>query len=318
MRESITLFKRTACLTFLSLLTAALLMSACQPERMTDSLTRASTPVTLLPTANPSITLQATRPPSTATRTKVPSPTSTATLTPTPISWKSITRGVEQAYLAVPTPGTSALSYIYTLRIDPAAVDFKVHYDRAEPHMIEEWQSITEAPIIFNGGFFGGNNDPVGRIVIDGQVLGTPLDYGDDSAGVPGLFAVADGKATLYTLGRASYNPRGLRFDQAVESYPMLLLPGGQPTFQKETGYKARRTVIAIDEQGQVVVMLIDIPMFSLFELSNWLADSGLALDSALNLDGGRSSALAVNLPGETKVIASFVSLPIMIGVYPK
>lgn len=193
----------------------------------------------------------------------------------------------------------------------------KVHYDQAEPHSIEEWQTITGASIVFNGGFFGGNNSPVGRIVMDGQLLGIPLDYGDESIGVPGLFAITDGRPELYALGRASYNPRGLRFDQAVESYPMLLLPGGQPTIIRETGYRARRTVIALDGQGRIVVLLSDLPLFSLFELSNWLASSGVGYDSVLNLDGGRSSGIAVSLPNESKVISALVPLPIVIAVYP-
>lgn len=193
----------------------------------------------------------------------------------------------------------------------------RVHYDHKEPHSIEEWQAITGASMVINGGFFSSGNSPVGRIVIDGQLLGSPLDYGDESIGVPGLFTVTDGKTELYALGRASYNPRGLRFDQAVESYPMLLLPGGQPTIIRETGYRARRTAIALDEQGQIIILLSDLPLFSLFEFANWLASSGVGFDSVLNLDGGRSSGIAVSLPGEAKVISALVPLPIVIAFYP-
>jgi hypothetical protein len=53
-----------------------------------------------------------------------------------------------------------------------------------------------------------------------------------------------------------------------------------------------------------------------LFELSNWLASSGMGFDSVLNLDGGRSSGLVVNLPGETKTISALVPLPIVIAFY--
>lgn len=289
---------------------------ACQPTPI-DKRPAQSSEATVPATDEISITFTPTPLRTTATPTIVPSPTPTATITPTPPSWKTIARGIAQTYLTAPTPNSEALSYVYALRIDPAAVTIQVHYDQAEPHSIEEWQAITGASIIVNGGFFGSSNNPVGRIVMDGQVFGAPLDYGDESIGVPGLFAITNGKAELYALGRASYNPRGLRFDQAVESYPMLLLPGGQPTIIRETGYRARRTIIALDEQGQIVILLSDLPLFSLFDLSNWLASSGAGFDSVLNLDGGRSSGIAVSLPGETKVISAFVPLPIVIGIYP-
>jgi uncharacterized protein YigE (DUF2233 family) len=309
---------RIVCPTLWWLLLCILSLTACQPTDI-DILPTKDIKATVPPvTSNVSITPTPMQPRSTATLTAVPSPTPTATITPTPPSWKTIAAGITQTYLTAPTPDSAAPSYVYALRIDPVAVTIQVHYDQDEPHSIEEWQAITGAPIVINGGFFHSNNYPDGQIVIDGQVFGTPLDRYDDKAiGVPGLFAVTNSKAEIYALGRESYNPRGLRFDQAVECYPILLLPGGQPTIVRETGYRARRTVIALDEQGQIVILLSDIALFSLFELSSWLASSGAGFDSALNLDGGRSSGIAVSLPGEAKVISSLVPVPIAIAFYP-
>ena len=291
---------------------------SCQPGSYTPSPTKTVTSSMAPSATDGSIIPPTTQPRHTLTSTLASPLTATATITPTPLPWETIARGIAQTYLTVPTPNSEALSYVYALRIDPAAVSIRVHYDQTEPHTIEEWQTLTGAPIVVNGGFFGGNNAPVGRIVMDGQLFGVPLDYSDSKRGVTGLFTVVDDEAEIYALGRASYNPRGLRFDQAVESYPMLVLPGGQPMFLEETGYRARRTVIAIDEQDQIVILVSDIPLFSLYELSNWLAISGLRLDSALNLDGGRSTGIAVNLPGGSKVISSLVVLPIVIGIYPE
>jgi uncharacterized protein YigE (DUF2233 family) len=195
---------------------------------------------------------------------------------------------------------------------------FQVHYDRAEPHLIDEWQAITGAPILFNGGFFSSEGTPVGRIVSDGTLYGAPLNYGERTIGVAGLFTVLENEVQLHVLGRGDYNPRGMRFDQAVESYPILLLPGGQPTYLTETGERARRTVIALDTHGRVVVLLSDLPIFSLYELSHWLSGSGLNLEVALNLDGGRSSGLIVTLPGGGVFIPSYVPLPVVIAAYPR
>lgn len=249
--------------------------------------------------------------------TPTPGPTFTPSPSPTPPEWRTIARGISQVYLPVPTPGSSEPSYFYVLRIDPAEVTFKVIYDPKEPHLIDQWQSITRAPIVFNGGFFTGSNKPNGRIVSDGVLYGSPLNYGDDSIGIPGLLAVTGHRVEVYALGRSSYNPGGLRFDQAVEAYPLLLLPGGQPTFPQDTLKRARRTVIGLDQANRVVVIISDIPLYSLYQLSEWLATSNLGLDTALNLDGGRSTGIMVTLQDESKLIDSIVPVPVVIGIYP-
>ncbi|MEJ2149216.1 MAG: phosphodiester glycosidase family protein [Chloroflexota bacterium] len=258
----------------------------------------------------------------TATR-RTPPPSATPSPSPSlpPPAWNTAAPGIGQRYVPVELPGSSAPAYLYALRFDPDAVTFRVHYDPAQPRTIEEWEAETGALAVFNGGFFSGNNRPVGRIIIDGELFGIPLYptlYGDDSIGIPGIFTVIDGAVELYALGRSTYNPRGLRFDQAVESYPMLLLPGRQPAYPEDTGRAARRTVIALDEQGNVIVLLIDWSYFTLYGLSRWLAASDLSLYTAMNLDGGRSSGLGVNMPGEQIVIPAYVPLPIVIAVYPR
>jgi uncharacterized protein YigE (DUF2233 family) len=252
-----------------------------------------------------------------ATLTSTPYASPTWQPTPTPPAWVPIGRGISRVYLPVPTPGSDEPSYFYVLRIDPTEVTFRVIYDPNEPHKIDEWQGISQAPIVFNSGFFTGQNTPNGRIITDGTQYGPPLDYGSDSVGVRGLLAVTGHRVEIYGLGRTDYNPRGLRFDQAVESYPLLLLPGGQPAFPEETHKRARRTVIGLDQDNQVIVIISTIPLYSLYELAQWLASSNLRLDSALNLDGGRSTGILVGLPDEEKLINSYVPVPIVIGVYP-
>ncbi len=260
---------------------------------------------------------------STATRTPSPiptptrTPTPTATFTPTPTStppaWRALAPGIEQADIAAPVPGTDTYTSVYALRITPALVDFRVRYDGENPGSIADWQVATGSQIVLNGSFFSGDGRPVGRIVTDGRLIGAPLSY-EDKIGVPGIFAVLDDTAAIYALGRSSYTPRGMRFDQALESYPVLLLPGRQPAYPEETGIRARRTVIGIDEQGYVIVVLIDEPIFSLHELAQWLAVSNLNLDTALNLDGGRSSGLMVALP-PVRLFEAYVLLPIVLTI---
>ncbi len=300
------------------------LLLACDGEDLRYTPTRPHTPTVRVltsgetrspssPTVSPDATATETDQPIT-----LPAPTPFPSITPTQPAWFTLWPGVGERYIRLDVPDAEGQSYIYALRLDPARVVFRVHYDQEQPHSIEEWQTMTGAAIIVNGGFFSSNHTPVGRIIVDGDLYGYPLalDYGDDSVGVPGLFAVLDDRVSIYAIGRSSFSPRGLRFDQAIESYPLLLLPGGQPTFPVETDMRARRTVIGLDEQGHVIILLSNDPLLSLHELANWLAASDLCLDSALNLDGGRSSGLIVNLRDKTKYLPAYVPLPIVIGIY--
>ena len=242
-------------------------------------------------------------------------PTEPPTATPGPLAWEEIGPGVERVYTPIPTGTPGQFNYAYTVRINPARAAFKIHYERNNPRQVGDWHEDLDADIVFNGGFFSGLNTPVGRIVLDGELFGFALNYGEGSIGVAGVFSVLDGEVAMYSIGRGTYSPRGMRFDEAVESYPLLLLPGNQPAYPEETNEAARRTVIGIDNEGWVVVMVADLPIFTLHQLAEWLAVSGLNLDSALNLDGGRSSGISVATPGETHLINSVVTVPIVFGV---
>ncbi|NDJ54431.1 MAG: phosphodiester glycosidase family protein [Chloroflexi bacterium] len=71
------------------------------------------------------------------------------------------------------------------------------------------------------------------------------------------------------------------------------------------------------------------VPMAHAIYAGDWLTDlpdtpiladyGNFALyDVALNLDGGRSTGIAVNLPGEQRNIPSVVPVPIVLGIYPR
>lgn len=253
----------------------------------------------------------------TSTPTLTLTPTRTPTITPQPFTWESIDPGISRALVPVYMPGTDVLFSIYALRIDPTRTTLQVIYDR-NARFMDEWQQETNAAVVINAGFFSGLFDPIGRLITDSTLLGAPLDYGEDSIGVPGMFAVIDDIPEMFVLGRGTMSPRGLQFDQAVECYPILLLPGGQPTFPEETGNIARRSIIGIDREGYILLIVIDQPIFSLYETARWLAVSGLNLDMALNLDGGRSTGLAVTTAGDQRIIPSGVRVPSIIAIYSR
>jgi uncharacterized protein YigE (DUF2233 family) len=80
-----------------------------------------------------------------------------------------------------------------------------------------------------------------------------------------------------------------------------------------DNGQRARRTVVAIDRAGRVLLIVCPTSAFSLQELATWLASSDMEIDRALNLDGGSSSGIFVNAGAVRWQIDSFAALPSVI-----
>jgi uncharacterized protein YigE (DUF2233 family) len=190
-----------------------------------------------------------------------------------------------------------------------------VFHDADEPLLIGDWLVRLNAAMVFNGGFFTPEYQPVGRLVADGYLSGTSLSS-PDWAGRTGIFGIVDNHPVLFADGQSAYSPIENRYYQAVEAYPVLML-NGKPVYAVLSGPRARRTVVGLDQDEQVMVIIVDSPVFTLTELAQWLAHSHLGLRAALNLDGGGSTGLAVHT-GETQIIIdSYSVLPVVFGVFP-
>jgi uncharacterized protein YigE (DUF2233 family) len=131
------------------------------------------------------------------------------------------------------------------------------------------------------------------------------------------MFAVVDaGDVSVRWLEASPYDPQeGLA--QAIQSFPILVKPGGVMGFPAEAddGTPARRTVVAQDSQGNVLFIVAPRGYVSLHEVAVFLADSDLAIDVALNLDGGGSTGLWL-AAGDARIgIDSFTPVPSVITV---
>jgi hypothetical protein len=198
---------------------------------------------------------------------------------------------------------------LYILRVDPANFRFDVGYHPGQPQSLEQWQTETGALLVVNGGFFTEANIATGAIVVDGQSSGASY---QDFGGM--LTITADGPA-LRWLPQQPYDlAEGLL--AGLQSFPMLVTPGGQIGYPDEDGDRARRTVIAQDTDGRMLFILAINGSFTLHQMSRFLAQSDMNIDRALNLDGGTSTGLLLSDPAEG--IAAFALLPVVIVVYPK
>jgi hypothetical protein len=178
---------------------------------------------------------------------------------------------------------------IYAVRLDPVTIRLRIRYAPDAPQPLRAWFVAHRPLVAVNGGFFTSENRATALIVSDGTV------YGTSYAGFGGMLAVApDGRVWIQALRDEPYDPN-IPLDQAIQSFPMLIYPGGVVASINDNGQRARRTVVAVDRAGRVLLIVCPTSAFSLQELATWLASSDMEIDRALNLDGGSSSGIFVN-----------------------
>jgi hypothetical protein len=267
----------------------------------------------------------------TLTATPLPTPTSVPTWTPTPYptprptftpeppdtGWQPLQPGVELRQVRVETGAVAERLTI--VRLDPTTVRFRVHYDPGAPRPVSDWAEQLQPLLLVNGGYFTPEDETLALLIGDGEAWGAPYEYEDEDwvfAGLLGLFAVtADGQVSVRWLHDQPYDPVE-PLAQALMSFPVLVKPGGGMGFSPdEEGPPARRTVVAQDLQGHILIIVAERGYLSLLHLARFLTESDLDLDVALNLDGGRSTGLWLRTDEQRVEINSLVPVPSVISV---
>ncbi len=247
-----------------------------------------------------------------ATRQTASPPAVRATRQVAPTGWAEVQPGLYRREV-YGRPGGSPLppapvERLILFRISPAHFRFRVRYSPGQPLPVSGWAAQAPgAALIFNAGYFDAQYRATALVVADGAASGlsysgfggmfgvhtcppAPLRFGDcrrSPTGGSGGRRQGGGVPFLRSLAAAPVLPAE-RFEQALQSAPMLLGPGG--VFDHPDPTPARRAVIAQTRGGDFVLIFAPEAVFSLAGLAGWLAASDLDLQAALNLDGGSSA----------------------------
>ncbi len=228
-------------------------------------------------------------------------PTSTSART---TAWQETEDGLELRALY---PGGEA-SQLIVLRIDPRKFQFRAHYQAGAPLSLDGWRALeADASVIINANFFDESDRVLGAVVSDGLRSG----YAYQSRG--GTFLVRNGapEVVAFRSGPPSLDDK---VEQAIQGFPLLVNDGAQAFTDANNGERNRRTVIAEDEQGNILIMVAPYVGLSLAELSAYLPAADLDIVTAINLDGGRSTMLAA--PAADIALPSFDAVPTILAVY--
>lgn len=258
--------------------------------------------------------------PSTPTLTPPPTLTPVPSSTPEPpdTGWLLLRPGVELRHVLVASDaslsstGTSANERLSIVRLDPDAVRFRVHYAPDAPLTVSGWASRLDQPLlVINGGYFTPENTTIGLLISDGKKSGAI--YGDHA----GLFAVTTNQqASVRWLTDSPYDPNE-PLQEGIMSFPVLVKPGGVMGFpaDADASTPARRTIVAQDYQGRILLMIAPRGYLSLHETARFLAESDMSIDVALNLDGGYSTGLWLETDKTSAKVDSRVDVPSVISV---
>lgn len=223
---------------------------------------------------------------------------------PSDSGWQGLADGVELRNIRLAVQGSPGLANLTLARFDPAQVRFHVGYAPAQPRSLHDWVAETSPLAAINGGFFTESYQSTALVVSAGQASG------ESYVGRGGMFAVTtDGTLVLRSLADEPYAP-GEPLVEALQSWPILVKPGGVAAYTDDDGERDRRSVVARDRDGRVLLIVCSTSSFTLGGLSQWLASSDMQIDAALNLDGGSSTGMYVL---DTIRIDSFVKLPLVL-----
>ncbi len=237
-------------------------------------------------------------------------PTITARPRPTATSagpWQSIEVGLELRTLH---PHSDQLSRLIVLRINPQYFRFRAVYRAGDPQSLASWRELEPAAsVIINANFFDQANRALGAIVSDGVLSGAAY----HSRG--GTFLVRNGAPSVigYLSGPLQIDKT---VEQAIQGFPLLVFENEQAYFGSSNGERNRRTVIAEDVNGNILILVAPFFGLSLVELSAYLPTTDLDIVTAINLDGGRSSMIAI--PSVEYFQPSFDVVPTILAVYPR
>lgn len=226
--------------------------------------------------------------------------------TPPPTSaWRTIAPGLEWTTLS---PDGDDLAQLIVIRINPQLVQFRAHYSPGAPRGLSEWRAqAATASVIINANFFDEAHRVLGAVVSDGVLSGRA--YRNRG----GAFLVRGGLASVVAnRGRQLNIEAGA--EQLIQGFP-LLVEGGQSAYFNTSGnQRTRRTLIAEDTAGRILILVSPFLGLSLADLSAYLPGADLAIVTAVNLDGGGSTMIA--LPEINFAQPSFDPVPAVLAVY--
>src|SRR5579859_3002546 len=240
---------------------------------------------------------------------------------PTPIpynTWIPFARGADYMWKPYFTADNQWLrGYILVARVYPDRGIFRVYYKPGERKSVHDWSvELPGAELIVNASYFDGASRPQGLLRIGGDVFG-PVSGRADS----GELLIANEAPRILPAIR----PDTVKVDsnapysEAMEGYPVLISRGKVMPFADDTSLHERRSILAQDADGNLLIIFTSNIELSLRDLARWIANSGLGVVTALNMDGGTSAQVHITTTDDlSRLVENNVPVPVVLAIFPR
>lgn len=212
----------------------------------------------------------------------------------TPKADKSVAPGVRLVHVLFEESTSGDLVEVRSVVIEPGRAGFgivsEVEMNAAGGVDFAALAQANDAELMINGGYIDAANQPVGLLIRAGQTV-QPI---SEQASLSGLVCINnDGKLEL----KHRDDGVGTGVQDAIQTGPFLIDPGGEPGIHTEDLKLAQRSAIGISAAGEVV--LLTASECTLYQFATILRTRAKQLgvqrfDRVLNLDGGPSSGLFI------------------------
>ncbi len=214
--------------------------------------------------------------------------------------WQPLAKGIEE--LAVKEPQVADM-HVY--RLAQSAVEMRVLAQKdASGNSADQVGAAAKAALVINGGFWWIKDDsslaPNGLLIVDGQKL-APAKKCSVCSGV----LYADKKRAHLDWSKVATSAKGIT--SALQAGPLIVNPGGKVGMRKEGGPEAGRSAICLS--GDWIYVFAIFNPLTLRETGQLLAapvaEGGFGCDRAINLDGGTSTQVYVDVAGKKGMIGT-------------
>lgn len=199
----------------------------------------------------------------------------------------------QQAKLVITPDGRTGSLHLY--RFDSREARLQVITREGGIRNLAQAMTTQQCLAGCNGGFFDPADKPLGQVIASGKVTGNRNLASSLTSGV--IYQDGD---TLAIERAKTYYQRQLAPENLLQTGPFLIEKGAIVAGLSDRKF-ARRTLIATDGKSRWFIAYT--PPITLAQLAKSLAEAGEAygfpVETALNLDGGSSSALWVARGGE-------------------
>ncbi|MDP3560448.1 MAG: phosphodiester glycosidase family protein [Legionellaceae bacterium] len=201
--------------------------------------------------------------------------------------WKTLLPGLE--YQDLQHTMFNPFSHVHVFRIDLQHFDLGLLPAKTlnQKHAsVDSLVQHSHALLGINAGFFDLNYKPLGLRIHHYQEYSSLK-----KISWWGVFYIRHQKASIASVKNFEHSP-DIAF--AVQSGPRLLINGHIPPLRPG---RAERTALGVTPDNKVIILVTDNFALSTTELAQMMKDSPILCNYALNLDGGSSTQLQVQIP---------------------